>query len=290
MTYRELTEYLTSKFGNSLIAGYSKKSADLEVEKDTLDQLKSIGAITDEEIKSLNKPAHTNCEKTQCFNQVSEQSAKQSQESFDLSNFFESIFGVKIPTTNQTQKEGRTLTVDPLSLLGNIFGKDFEKVVHQTTKVVEDILQDSNKHKQEVETSFEKESNNKQSQQQKTAKIFYEKLKEFFLEKLEEVQDWTSRNYTLIHTSGLKMKTTKDNSGVFISWGDEENSESIYVDRETIGVDNFDGLISAYYEVVDYLRNLSRIRKNQLKEERQAEEQADRLMESLFKSLNNLSS
>ena len=135
MTYRELTEYLTSKFGNSLIAGYSKKSADLEVEKDTLNQLKSIGAITDEEIKSLNKPAHTNCEKTQCFNQVSEQSAKQSQESFDLSNFFESIFGVKIPTTNQTQKEGRTLTVDPLSLLGNILGKDFEKIVQKNGKL-----------------------------------------------------------------------------------------------------------------------------------------------------------
>lgn len=286
MTYRELTEYLTSKFGNSLIAGYSKKSADLEVEKDTLDQLKSIGAITDEEIKSLNKPAHTNCEKTQCFNQVSEQSAKQSQESFDLSNFFESIFGVKIPTTNQTQKEEKTLTVDPLSLLGNLFGKDFEKVVQQTTKVVEDILQDSNKHKQEVETSFEKESNNKQSQQQKTAKIFYEKLKEFFLEKLEEVQDWTSRNYTLIHTSGLKMKTTKDNNGVFISWGDEENSESIYVDRETIGVDDFDDLIFAYYEVVDYLRELRRKKKTQERENHEAEEKAERLVESFFNSLN----
>lgn len=117
-------------------------------------------------------------------------------------------------------------------------------------------------------------------------KSFYEDIEEILLEKLEAVEDWHSKDFTLIHKNGLKVKNVNKcdqykkyhNVGVLISWGEDELENSVFVSETTIGSEKYLDLITAYNNVVAYLKD----KKNK---KSSINQQVKRLKESFLNSI-----
>lgn len=290
MNYKQLSDFLNQKYKNRgfgvPFAVYEEHEANEEVRQETLNKLKILGAITEEEIATLNGECEGFKTRTGCFDHVFQEPKTKEPQKVEvissLEDVLNTIFGFKNPVGEVVEQLfGKEALKTATKVANDIFGEILPQnpIQEKAAKDLEGCsLETEEKHlaREQLE-----------NEELEVRKSFYEDIEEILLEKLEAVEDWHSKDFTLIHKNGLKVKNVNKcdqnkkyhNVGVLISWGEDElNGNSVFVSETTIGSEKYWDLITAYNNVVAYLKD----KKNK---KSSINQQVKRLKESFLNSI-----
>lgn len=288
MNYKQLSDFLNQKYKNRGFGGavYEEHEANREVSQETLNKLKTLGAITEEEIAALNGECEGLKTRTGCFDHVFQEPRTKEPQKVkginSLEDVLNAVFGVKNPVEEVVEQLfGKEALKTAAKVASDIFGE-----ILPQNPIREEAVKDLESDSLEME---EKRLAREQAENEElqVRKSFYEDIEEILLEKLEAVEDWHSKDFTLIHKNGLKVKNVNKcdqnkkyhNVGVLISWGEDElNDNSVFVSETTIGSEKYLDLITAYNNVVAYLKD----KKNK---KSSINQQVKRLKESFLNSI-----
>lgn len=289
MNYKQLSDFLEQKYKNrgfgAAFAVYDEHETNKEISQETLNKLKILGLITEEEIAALNGECEGLKTRTGCFDHVFQEPQTKEPQKVEvissLEDVLNTIFGFKNPVGGVVEQLfGKEALKTATKVANDIFGEILPKnpIREETVKNLEGgSLENEEKRLARLQA---------ESEELQVRKSFYEDIEEILLEKLEAVEDWHSKDFTLIHKNGLKVKNVNKcdqykkyhNVGVLISWGEDELENSVFVSETTIGSEKYLDLITAYNNVVAYLKD----KKNK---KSSINQQVKRLKESFLNSI-----
>ena len=267
MNHKQLSEFLTQKYKNrgfgAAFAVYEPHEAYKEVSQETLNKLKISGVITEEEIATLNGEREGFKTRTRCFDHVFQEPKTQEPQKVEvissLEDVLNTIFGFKNPVGGVVEQLfGKEALKTATKVANDIFGE-----ILPQNPIREEAVKDLEGGSLEMEEKH-LEREQAESEELQVQKSFYEEIEEILLEKLEAVEDWHSKDFTLIHKNGLKVKNVNKcdqnkkyhNVGVLISWGEDGlNNNSVFVSEKLIGSEKYWDLVTAYNNVVAYLKD-----------------------------------